>query len=593
MKMTRKFLSVLLCAFMAMGIMSTAFVAEENAEKTKTLTVLATSDLHGKFYPWDYALNQESLSGSVAQLATAVKEFYNPEDTLLVDAGDTIQDNSADIFLDEDIHPMIAAINYLNYDVWTTGNHEYNYGMDVTKKTIADFAGAALVGNVYDEEGEPIADGYTIIEKNGLRVAIVGMVTPNIVRWDSVNLADCTVTDPVEETKKILEEIDGQYDVLLGVLHMGIANEYGVENSGVTDFANALPEFDAIIASHEHMLVEGEEINGVLVVENKNMAQTMMKLTLTVEEGEDGWAVTDRTAETINIADYEPDEEFMEEFAPYNEKAIEDAEVVIGTLEGGALAPENEIAAIPTAQIQDTALIDLINDVQMFYTGADVSAAALFTMDANLQPGDIKKCDMSLIYKYTNTLYKMKMTGSQLKKYMEWSVNYYNTWHEGDLTISFNPDIRAYNYDMFAGVNYEVNIANEPGSRIQNLTWPDGTPVEDDDEFIIAVNNYRCNSQLIVPGEIFEEGDTPELLETDVRGEIGGVRELIREYIVNEKGGTITPECDNNWCIVGNDWDEELHQKAVEMIAAGELEIPTSEDGRTPNVKSITEADVQ
>ena len=238
-------------------------------------------------------------------------------------------------------------------------------------------------------------------------------------------------------------------------------------------------------------------------------------------------------------------------------------------------------------------MIDLINEVQMYYTGAPVSAAALFVMNANMFPGDIHKCDMALIYKYTNTLYKLHMTGSQLKKYMEWSVNYYNTLKPGDLTISFNPGIRAFNYDMFAGVNYDINISKEPGNRIENLTWPDGTPVKDDDDFDIAVNNYRANSQLLVPGEIFDENDLPTVEEIDVRGDIGGVRELIRDYIVNVKGGTISPEVDNNWKITGTSWDEDLHQKAVDMIKEGLLTLKTSEDGRTPNVESITEEDVK
>lgn len=565
----------------------------EGAEETKALRIIGTSDLHGKFLPWDYALNAESTSGSVAQLSTAIAE-YRTENTLLVDAGDTIQDNSADIFIGgEDVHPMVQAINALNYDVWVTGNHEYNYGMDVTKKTIADMDCQVLVGNVKDENGDPIADGYHIFDVDGVRVAVIGMVTQNIVRWDAANLADCTVTDPLEETRAIIDAIEGQYDVLLGVYHMGIENEYGVENSGVTDILNACPEFDVMVSSHEHALIPNMDINGVLVVQNKNMAQTMAVIDLTLEKDGDAWKVADKTSESIEIAEYEADPAIVELLGKYDEQAREDAEQVIGTLADGALAPENEISEIPTAQIQDTALLDLINEVQMYYTGAPVSGAALFVMDANMYPGDIHKCDMALIYKYTNTLYKLHVTGAQLKKYMEWSVSYYNTFQPGDLTISFSPDIRAYNYDMFAGVNYEVNIANEPGNRIENLTWPDGTPVADDEEFDLAVNNYRANSQLLAPGEIFEEGDMPTLLEMDVRGDIGGVRELIRDYIINVKGGTITPECDNNWKITGNDWDADLHQTAVEMLAAGELTIPTSEDGRTPNVKAITEADVQ
>lgn len=565
---------------------------EAASEETMDLQILATSDLHGKFYPWDYALNEESTSGSLCQLATKVKELRN-DNTLLLDAGDTIQDNSADIFLEEEVHPMIVAMNAMNYDAWVTGNHEFNYGMDVLRKVIPTSNAKVLVGNVIDENGNPLADGYTILEKNGVKIGVIGMVTPNITKWDAVNLEGCTVTDPVEEVKKIIAEIKDDVDVLIAVQHMGVENEYGVDNSGVTDLANACPELDLIIASHEHKKIEGEEINGVLVVENASMAQTLSEVHLILTQTADGWDVTNRTSVLHNIGECEPDAEMMELLASYNEYAIKEAETVIGKLADGDLAPANEIEAIPAAQIQDTALIDLINEVQTYYTDADVSASALFTMSANLKEGDIRKCDTSLIYKYTNTLYKLKMTGAQLKKYMEWSAKYYNQYQPGDLTISFNPDVRAYNYDMFSGVNYEINIANEVGNRIQNLTWPDGTPVKDDDEFTLAVNNYRANSQLLSAGEIYEEGECPELLEIDVRGELGGVRELIGDYIVNVKGGTITPEVDNNWKIVGNDWNEELHAKAVSMIADGTITIPTSEDGRTPNVKSITEEDVQ
>ena len=572
--------------------LSLPVLAEESAE-TKTIRIIGTSDLHGKFMPWDYALNAASTSGSVAQLATAIAQ-YRTEATLLVDAGDTIQDNSADIFVgSDDVHPMIQAINALKYDVYVTGNHEYNYGMPIVKKTIADVQAKVLTGNVYDEAGEPIADGSAVFDVDGVRVAVIGMVTPNITRWDAVNLAECTVTDPLEETRACIDALEGQYDVLVGVFHMGIENEYGVANSGVEDILNACPEFDVMVSSHEHAQIPGREINGVLVVQNKNMAQTMAVIDLTLEKDGEGWKVVDKTSESIAIADFEADPAMVELLTPYHEIACADAEQVVGQLEGGALAHENEIKEIPTAQMEDTALIDLINKVQMYYTGAPVSAAALFTMDANMFPGDIHKCDMSLIYKYTNTLYKLHMNGAQLKKYMEWSVSYYNTWKPGDLTVSFSPNIRAYNYDMFEGVNYEVNVSKEPGSRIENLTWPDGTPVKDEDEFDIAVNNYRATSQLLSPGTIYEEGDLPTLLEIDVRGEIGGVRELIGDYIVNVMGGVITPECNNNWHITGNDWDEALHQKAVELLAEGVLTIPTSEDGRTPNVQSITEEDVQ
>ena len=545
---------------------SQAHAAEESVEEqeTRTVRIIATSDLHGKFCPWDYALNAESTSGSMAQLATAIAK-YRTEDTILVDAGDTIQANSAEIFLgSEDVHPMILAMNALKYDVWVTGNHEYNFGIDTIKKTIADLNCKALTGNVYDRDGNPIADGYTILEQNGVRIAVIGMVTPNIARWDASNLQGCSVTDPLEETRKIIESIRGKYDVLVGVFHMGIENEYGLANSGVRDVLTKCPEFDVMVSSHEHTLIPSMDINGVLVVQNKFQAQTMSVIDLTLEKdsrnvksadtdrSSEGWKLTSKSAESVTVADYEADPAMMELLAKYDARAREDAEEVIGRLEGGSLVPEGtESEPIPAALTQDTALIDLVNIVQMHYTGAAVSASALSGEGTNLKPGDIRKCDTAQIYKFSNTLYKLHMNGAQLKKYMEWSTGYFKTAEPGDTAFSINEEFPTYNYYMFAGVNYDVNLSREQGSRIENLTWPDGTPVRDEDEFEIAVNNYCANSQLLVPGVIYEDGEQlPVLMEMDVHGEIGGIRELILDYIRNVKGGVIHPECDQNWKIV-------------------------------------------
>ncbi len=170
----------------------------EKETETKNIRILASSDLHGKFYSYDYVQNEESISGSLVQLASAVKE-KRTEDTLLIDCGDTIQDNAAEIFLDEDIHPMILGMNEIGYDVWVPGNHEFNYGMDTLHKIIEQQNATVLSGNVYEEDGSALSNGYTIIEKDGVKIGVIGMVTPNIKHWDSDNLKDCTVTDPVEE----------------------------------------------------------------------------------------------------------------------------------------------------------------------------------------------------------------------------------------------------------------------------------------------------------------------------------------------------------------------------------------------------------
>ena len=558
---------------------------------TMDLQILATSDTHGKFDPWDYAANKEDTSGSVAQQAAAIKQLRTP-DTLVIDAGDTIQGNSSQLFLEDDIHPMMAAMNAIGYDIWVPGNHEYNYGMDVLQKVMAQQKAQVLTGNVYAPDGTPLANSYTILKKRDVRIGLIGMVTPNITRWDAVNLTGWTVTNPVDECRKVIDQIKDQVDVLIGVMHMDTENEYGVYGSGVTDLANACPEFDVIIAAHGHKEIPGEEINGVLVIENKNAGATMSDIHLQLHRKLDGgWKVASRSSESIQIKDYQADPELVALLAPYDERAKADAVIPIGELVGGNMAPDNEIENIPSPMVQDTALLDFINEVQLYYTGAQVSATAMTSMTGQMREGTIRKCDLTSIYTYENTLYKLQMNGAQLRDYMEWSAAFYKTWQPGDLTIAFDPDTRYYLYDAFAGVNYEIDISQEPGNRIRNLTWPDGTPVADTDSFAIAVNNYRATTQLLIAADIFAPGEAmPQLLEMDVRGDLGGIRELLGESIQTVKSGVIQPHVDNNWKLVGNNWDPAKHQQAVEMLRAGTLTLPGNEDARTLPSTVITEA---
>ena len=557
------------------------------------LQILATSDTHGKFDPWDYAANKADASGSVAQQATAIKQCRT-RNTLVVDAGDTIQANSAELFLNDDLHPMIAAMNAIGYDIWTTGNHEYNYGMDVLKKVMGQQKAKVLTGNVYAPDGTPLADGYTIIKKGTVKIGVIGMVTPNIIRWDAKNLEGWKVTNPVDESRKIIDKIKDQVDVLIGVMHMDTENEYGVYGSGVTDLANACPEFDVIVAAHGHKSIPNKMINGVLVVENKNAGATVSDIHVYLERGLNGkWKVKDRTSENLIIKDYAPDPELTALLAEYDQRAKDDAVTPIGQLVGGDLAPENEIDCLPQAMVQDTALLDFINEVQMYYTGAQVAATALTSMTSQMREGTIRKCDMASIYTYQNTLYKLQMNGWQLRQFMEWSAAFFKTWEPGDVTIAFDSSVRYYLYDAFAGVKYDLDISKQPGNRIQNLTWMDGRPVEDDDSFVVAVNNYRATTQLLAYADIFKEGDElPKLLEIDVRGDVGGVRELLGEYIRTVKGGTIEPHVDNNWKLVGNNWNAADHEKAVKLLREGKLALSENADSRTLPGKAITTADI-
>ena len=583
--MLKKVLSILTLSTVLVSSFNFNTFANTNKNDEVTIQLLATSDIHNKFYPYEYAINEESKSGSLAQIATAINELKT-DNTIIIDAGDTIQDNYSELFLNDEIVPMIAGMNAIGYDIWTLGNHEFNYGMEFLDKVIKSSEAKVLTGNVYKPDGTPLAEDYTIIEKNGVKVGIIGMVTPNIVKWDAEKLEGYKVTDPLEEINKAVDELRDKVDVIVSVNHMGESNEYDVKNSGVDDIANGSKDVDVIIAAHEHKEVQ-KVLNDVLIVENKSSGSTIAQVNITLKKDANGkYQVIDKNSNIIDVSKYEPDPQILEELKSYDERAKKDASTIIGKLEGGDLAPKNEINGIAQGYIQDTDLVDLVNEVQLYYTGADVSAAALFSATANMYEGDIKKSDTSLIYKFPNTLYVFEMTGKQLKQYMEWSASYFNQYKEGDLTISFDPESRGYLYDMFSGVNYDINISKEVGNRIENLTKKDGTPVKDTDIFKVTVNNYRANSQ-ILSDVIYKNGDNPKLLEIDVRGDLGGVRELIADYIQNVKKGKITPNVDKNWKIVGNDWNQELHKKAVEQINSGKIKLDKY------NNKSITVNDLQ
>ncbi len=238
--------------------------------------------------------------------------------------------------------------------------------------------------------------------------------------------------------------------------------------------------------------------------------------------------------------------------------------------------PESEIKDIPEAQLRDTAVIDLINNVQLEATGgADIAAAALFQSKSNLRAGDITYASIFDIYKYPNTLVGIEVSGKELKDYMEWSAKYYNTFKPGDVNISFNPNIRGYNYDMFQGVEYKVDVSKPEGERIVDLKYK-GEAIKDEDTFKLAINNYRyggLKNMGIISGEPYFESDPKSL------------RSYIADYI-REKG-EISPEFDNNWEVIGANLDHPLRDYVVEEINKGNIIIPSSEDGRSYNAKAV------
>ena len=576
-RVNRNILALVLAVAMLAGLAALPVSAAE-AEDAKTVTILQTSDLHGMVNPFDYASNKENKT-SLAHAAAIIKaEREKDPDLLLIDTGDTTQANYIQEFLSDEPNPIIGALNYLDYDAWTLGNHEFNFGFNYVTKEISEFEGATLGGNFYkDGKRWDAVEAYHIFDVDGVKVAVFGVDAPHIPQWeksDPTHYDNMTFTSPMEETGKILDELEGKADVIIGSVHYGLEGEYGVE--GMEAVAEAYGDrMDALFIGHAHAKVE-ETIGGIPVLEPGSNAQYVSKVTLTLKPEGEGWTVDTAKGELIDCAEVEPDAGFLAKFKDLHDKSLTLASKEVGTVGETFLDPIEFLPGIPMAIIQDNPVTDLVNIVQMKESGADVSLAALFDSTSNLQKGPFLHRDSVKIYKYDNTLYAVKVTGAQLKAIMEQQAgNFFNQYQPGDVTISFDPNIRMYNYDEFAGVNYEIDISKPLGSRIQNVTYKD-EPLSDTQELVLALNNYRYGG-LVSAGLIKE---------SDVVYEGGAVRDMITDYVAN-LGEPLMPVCDNNWKIVGADLDDPQKDLIYEKVRAGEIQVPTSEDGRTPNVAAL------
>ena len=586
-KRFKKFSILLMAIFMITANLS---MATADAENTK-ITILQTSDLHGRIYAHDYATDSTDKDAGFAKIQTLVKREreINPK-ALLIDCGDTVQDNSAELFNDLPIHPMVQAMNEMNYDIWTIGNHEFNFEKAFLDRNIAAFEGTVLSTNIYKEGTEErFIDGYKVFEIDGVRVAIIGMTPPNVPVWEASapsHFAGLEFKDVLTETEKAIKELEGKYDILVGAYHLGPDGQYGY--AGIEKVAENFPQFDVIFGGHAHSKYTNE-VNGVKLIEPGKYGWALAKADIEVAKKDDKYEVV--SVEVVNIETYKEEEDagILETFKFVHDKSTTEANTVVGSITADFISNpdyitgESSITTMPTAQIQDTAVIDLINEVQMKYADAEVSSAALFNFGSNLLEGEFKKKDVAYIYKYPNTLVGVNITGENLLKYMEWSAKYYNTTKPGDVTISFNPDVRGYNYDMFSGVVYDIDIKEEAGSRIKNVLI-NGEPINPTKIYKLAVNNYRFGTLMSLELVTSEDKyyDSYEKMQ-----DAGRIRDLIIKYTIEEKNGVLTPSVDNNWKIINFDFNNPEKEKVFELVREGKIIIPRSEDGRTANVKAL------
>ncbi|ENM5757570.1 bifunctional UDP-sugar hydrolase/5'-nucleotidase [Vibrio mimicus] len=581
--------------------LSFAFPALAANGDIHNVTILGTSDLHGHFMPWDYSADKLNLSGSLSQIATKVKTIRQEQpNVILVDAGDTIQGNFVETFKDEEVDPMMLGFNEMKYDVWVLGNHEFDFGLKVLNRSLTQFKGQSLAGNIQRSDGNPFLPGYTIIERGGIKIGVIGMDTPmtQVFAEGTNRLEGMTFTNPTLEVKKIIKQIDPQVDAIVLVAHMGLENENDIANTGVTDIANGNPELDAIVAGHMHTRIDKAVVNGVIITEPDKYGRALSRIDLQFEEQNGKFTLVNKDSLTYKIKDITSDSKMESLYEPYHKRLREMANREIAQLNGVNLVPENEIRGIPQVHVQDTGISALFQEASFFYAPkANVIALQIDNDNAKLDVGPIKAKDIAYNYQYAGgeiTVYQM--TGKELKQYMEWSAGYFNSVKPGDVTYSFNPERRASKYstnDFFAGVTYTIDLTQPAGQRITELKFADGTPVTDNSDIRLGMNSYRMG-HLTQKGGVLEGQQFPVLFDTEAEygEEQGTIRNLTIRYLTEQKQGKYEGKPMQRWKLSGLEGFEKEREIVKELINSGKIDVPASADGRYTNIESINVQDL-
>ena len=549
----------LLCSLFALSAVSTAMAQEVN------IKLLGTSDIHGRVVPWSYGADVEDKSGSYAQIATYVKDVRkNNKNVVLVDVGDAIQDNQVDVFAKDKKyykdHPIPKVLNEMKYDIFVLGNHEFNFGMKALDEILKDIKAKKLTANFYHKKNDKrYIDATTIIEKDGVKLGIIGLSTPMSAKFeeDTGNLKDMKFTSPTEEARTQVEKLKAKgVDAIIVIAHMGIENENKIPDTGMRDVINAVDGIDVVIAGHMHKDVPSETIKNTLITEPHRYGTVVSEVDLTFDINDKKEVkLVKKESKTVPVKELEADKKIAEIYKPYHEKLRELNNVVIGQTEN-EMVPQETKHGVSAAFSKDTGLSSFINDVEQHYSGADVVTFSFDHQKARMDKGNIKKKDIIFNYRYAGgdvTVYEL--TGKQLKEYMEWSANYFDTIQPGDTEYRYNAERKKskyVTYDIFGGVNYKIDLRNPQGSKIVGLTLADGKPVTDDMKLKVGMNSYRF-AQLNGKGGIWEGQQIPVLWESKVAmgREKGTIQNMMIDYITNVKKGKIDGLSHNRWEITG------------------------------------------
>lgn len=532
----KKTARILLSLFLILSIALPAATSPGKAQapEIRSLIILGTSDIHGNVDNYDY-FTDSVPSGSSARGLTRVMTYArsvmasNPN-TILIDNGDTIQGTPLAYYFEllhpEVTNPMAATMNTMGFVAATVGNHEFNYGPTVFNKYKTDAAYPLLSANVtgcQDYTFQP----YVIQDVNGVQVGILGLTPPAVQYWERPeNIVGCVFEDAMAAANRYVPEMRAAgADVIVVAAHTGLDETYGYgrEENFAKYLAIEVPGIDIILAGHAHANVGSQLINGVLITEPNYHTRNVSDIRITVSGEGSNWAVTAKSSTSVAMSGYAEDSAILEITQPYHDAAVAYINTPIGTATG-------DFPGGYQARIADGPMADLINQVQMEAAAeagypVEASLAALFTDTAQLMTGPIKLKDAYAVYIYDNTLYVIEATGQMIKDELEWTANYFNQYYYEPGGVTINSAVRGYNYDLWSGIEYKLDVSKPVGQRVVELKL-NGQPLAMDQMVRVALNNYRATGKFPTANRLYQS--TTE------------VRELITNWI--QARGTIAPE---------------------------------------------------
>jgi len=516
---------------------------------TTRIVVMSTTDLHGWVLPWDYYADRPEPRYAMAKVATLVDSVRaRHAHTLLLDAGDWFQGNPlAEYYARRDSlsrYPLLAAADRMRYDALVLGNHEFNFGIEILNRRIAQTETPILGANVYGHgTKEPAYVPYILRDLGGVRVGVVGLTTPGSAVWDRPRVEGrLDFGDGVEAADRFVREVrDRGAEVVVVLAHSGLEGEssYGGEGLGAENFGRMVAErvagVDLLVLGHTHRLtlerLTGPDGREVGVVQAGRWADHLGVAELTVvREGPTGAArVLRQRLDAHRTAHAEPHPAIVE-------LASEGHEAVRAWM-ATPLAATTGPWPTDRARIEPSAAVGLIHAVQREVTGAQLSAAAAFSTAVTLGPEAITLGQLTQLYPYENALYVVEISGRDLRAFLEHGAQFYLAPEAPGQAPRQNPRWPGFNFDMVAGAEYELDLARPVGERVTRLEM-DGRPVRDGDTFTMAVNSYRAEGGGGFPGM----GDARVVRRID-----RSVRDLIAEWLAER--GTVAPEdvMERNW----------------------------------------------